>query len=185
MNGHTGRELVISVGDVGELFAAPAIDPFSPHDSRIVGEYGLQRVGRNLLAWTGPVPERLVVLAPPEEFRPDLREELAAAVQRYCSVRVADNELRLRLMRAQGVRWLVRGALVLAVCIGVSSLFRNEAFPMLPPFLNAALGEGFNVIGWVMLWKPFEAFVFDPVPIKRENLVLGLLSRLDVEVRPQ
>lgn len=180
-----GHELRISLGDVADLFAAPAPDAFSRHETRLVGELGLQRIGRDLLAWEGPRPERLVVLVPPEQGRPGLGDELAAAVRRHCAVRVGDNRLRLELMRAHGVQWLLRGALILAVCIGISSVFRNELIPALPPFLNAALGEGFNVIGWVMLWKPFEAFVFEPLPLRRDNRILEFLGRLPIEVRAQ
>ena len=179
------NELRISVGDVDDLFAAPAPDWFSQHETRIVGEAGVQRVGRDLLSWHGPAPERLVVLVPAAQLRPGMSGEIAAAIRRYCAVRVSDNRLRLRLMRAHGVQWLMRGALILTVCIGVSSVFRNELIAALPPFLNAALGEGFNVIGWVMLWKPFEAFVFDPLPLRRDNRVLQLLERLPIEVGAQ
>jgi hypothetical protein len=180
-----GNELRISVGDVAELFVAPAVDSFSEHETRIVGEPGLQRAGRDLLAWHGPLPERLVVLVPAAQLRPGLSDEVAAAMRRHCVVRVSDNRLRLDLMRSHGVQWLLRGALILAVSIGVSSIFRNELIPALPPFLNAALGEGFNVIGWVMLWKPFETFVFDPLPLRRDNRILELLGSLPIEVCAQ
>jgi hypothetical protein len=179
------NELRISVADVADLFAAPAPDPFSRHESRIVGEPGIQRIGRESLAWDGPPPQRLVVLVPAAQLRPGLGDEVAAALRRHCAVRVSDNRQRLGLMRSHGVQWLLRGAVILAVCIAISSVFRNELIPALPPFLNAALGEGFNVIGWVMLWKPFEAFVFDPLPLKRDNRVLEFLGRLPIEVRAQ
>jgi hypothetical protein len=180
-----GNELRINVGDVAELFTAPEIDPFSPHETRIVGEPALLRAGRDLLAWEGPPPQRVVVLVPAAQARPGLGDEVAAALRRHCALRVHDNRLRLRLMRSHGVQWLLRGALILAVCIAVSSVFRNELIPALPPFLNAALGEGFNVIGWVMLWKPFEAFVFDPLPLKRDNRILEILGSLPIDLRAQ
>lgn len=180
-----GDELRISVGDVAELFTAPETDPFSLHEPRIVGEPALLRAGRNLLAWEGPPPQRLVVLIPAAHLRAGLDHEVAAALRRHCAVRVSDNRLRLALMRSHGVQWLLRGALILAVCIAASSVFRNQLIPALPPFLNAALGEGFNVIGWVMLWKPFEAFVFDPLPLRRDNRILEFLGRLPLELRAQ
>ena len=48
-----------------------------------------------------------------------------------------------------------------------------------------ALGEGFNVIGWVMLWRPVEAYFFNPIPIRTSSTVHRFLKTLRIEIRPQ
>ena len=93
---------------------------------------------------------------------------------RYCTLKLEDNDAQLRLMRREAGRLLLRGVLILLICVGVSSVFRSEALTFLPPLINSALGEGFNVIGWVMLWRPGGDVLFrsDPDPhVKRGSSV--------------
>ena len=51
--------------------------------------------------------------------------------------------------------------------------------------MDLSLGEGFNVIGWVMLWRPVEAYFFDPLPLQNSSAVHRLLSTLRIESRVQ
>jgi len=73
---------------------------------------------------------------------------------------------------------------ILLVCVGVSSVFRSETVTFLPTLINDALGEGFNVIGWVMLWRSVETY-FDPLPIRTSSAVHRFLKSLQIENRPQ
>ena len=88
-------------------------------------------------------------------------------------------------MRRDAGRLLLRGMLILLVCVGVSSVFRSETITFLPPLINSALGEGFNVIGWVMLWRPVETYFFSPIPIRTSSTVHRFLKSLQIEIRPQ
>ena len=71
------------------------------------------------------------------------------------------------------------------VCVGVSSVFRGETLTFVPPLINNTLGEGFNVIGWVMLWRPVEAYFFNPIPLRKSSAVHRFLKTLQIEIRPQ
>ena len=102
---------------------------------------------------------------------------------RYCTLKLEDNDAQLRLMRREAGRLLLRGVLILLICVGVSSVFRSEALTFLPPLINSALGEGFNVIGWVMLWRPVETYFFDPIPIRTSSAVHRFLKSLQIEIR--
>ena len=151
-----------------------------------MGEPALLRVVRRLMAARKMSDTRkLVVLLPGDKIEPGLAERVRAALQRYCTLKLEDNDAQLRLMRREAGRLLLRGMLILLVCVGVSSVFRSETITFLPPLINNALGEGFNVIGWVMLWAPVEAYFFDPIPIRTSSTVHRFLESLQIEIRPQ
>jgi hypothetical protein len=151
-----------------------------------MGEPALLRVVRTLMAAREMSGSRkLVVLLPADKIEPGLAERARAALVRYCTLKVEDNEALLRLGRREAGRLLARGALILMVCVGLSSVFRSESFTLLPPLLSNAIGEGFNVIGWVMMWRPVEAYVFNPIPIRTSISVHSFLKSLQIEIRPQ
>jgi hypothetical protein len=184
--GASDPELVVRVGDVRHLFTAPDTDPLSQHEGEVMGEPALLRVVRALMAARKMSGARkLVVLLPADKIEPALEERAHAALVRYCTLKIEDNEAQLRLARREAARLLARGALILMVCVGLSSAFRSESFTLLPPLLSNALGEGFNVIGWVMLWRPVEAFFFNPIPIRTSISVHRFLQSLQIELRAQ
>jgi len=181
-----GEELVAQIAQIEHLFIAPDTNPLSQHEGEVMGEPALLRIVRRLMAARKMTGAReLVVLLPIDKIEPGLRERARAALERYCTLKLEDNDAQLRVMRGEASRLLLRGLLILIFCVGVSSLFRSETISFLPPLLNNALGEGFNVIGWVMLWRPVETYFFDPLPIRRSSVVHQFLMSLQIEIRPQ
>ena len=180
------QELVVQVGEIRDLFAAPDTDPLAQNEGEVMGEPALRRVARKLMA-LGKLsgPRKLVVLLPGDKIEPGLAERARLALVRYCTLKLEDNDAELRLMRRDAGRLLLRGIVILLVCVGVSSVFRSESIPFLPPLLNSALGEGFNVIGWVMLWRPVESYFFNPIPIRTSSAVHRFLRGLQIEIRPE
>jgi hypothetical protein len=182
----SGEELMVRVGEIKDLFTAPDTDPLAQHEGEVMGEPALRRVVRKLMAARKMSGARkLVVLLPGDRIEPGLAERAHQALMRYCALKLEDNDAELRLMRRDAGRLLLRGALILMVCVGVSSVFRSGNIGFLPPLINNALGEGFNVIGWVMLWRPVEAYFFNPIPIRTSSAVHRFLKSLQIEIRPQ
>lgn len=180
------EELVVQVGEIRDLFTAPDADLLARYEGEVMGEPALLRVVRKLMAARRMSDTRkLVVLLPGDKIEPGLSERTRSALQRYCNLKIEDNDTQLLLMRREGGRLLLRGLLILLICVGVSSVFRSETLTFLPPLINNALGEGFNVIGWVMLWSPVEAYFFNPIPIRTSSTVHRFLKSLQVEIRPQ
>jgi hypothetical protein len=180
------EDLVVRVSDLRDLFAAPQADPLAQHEGEVMGEPALLRVVRRLMAERKLSGARkLVVLLPPSKFEPGATQRAQTALARYCRLKLEDNDAQLRIIRREAGRLLLRGVLILLVCMGLSSLFNSETITALPPLINSTLGEGFNVIGWVMLWRPVEAYFFNPLPIRTSNRAHRFLSSLQLEIRPQ
>ena len=179
-------DLVVRVGEIRDLFVAPDTDPLAQNEGEVMGEPALLRVARKLMADGGMSgAHTLLVLLPEDKIEPGLVERARKALVRYCALKLEDNDAQLRLMRREAGRLLLRGMLILLVCVGVSSVFRSETVTFLPPLVNNALGEGFNVIGWVMLWRPVETYFFNPIPIRTSCKVHRFLQSLQFEIRPQ
>lgn len=180
------QELVVRVGEIRDLFVAPDVDPLAQNEGEVMGEPALRRVARKLMAARSMSGAReLVVLLPQEKIEAGLAERARMALVRYCTLKLEDNDAELQLMRRDAGRLLLRGMLILLVCVGVSSVFRSGSITFLPPLFNNALGEGLNVIGWVMLWRPVEAYFFNPIPIRTSSAVHRFLKDLRIEIRPQ
>jgi len=180
------HELVVQVAEISDLFTAPDTDRLAQYEGEVMGEPALLRVVRRLMA-ARKIDDsaRLVVLLPADKIEPGLAERARAALTRYCTLKLEDNDAQLRITRREAARLLLRGLLILAICVALSSLFRSDVITFLPPFLRNTLGEGFNVIGWVMLWRPVEAYFFDPLPIRTSSAAHRFLSSLQLEIRPQ
>lgn len=184
--GAPGSDLVVQVAEIAHLFTAPDTDPLSQHEGEVMGQPALLLVVRRLMAareMSGT--HRLVVLLPADKMKPGLTERTRAALVRYCDLKLADNDAQLKIMRREAGRLLLRGLLILSICMGLSSLFRSEAITFLPPLIKDTLGEGFNVIGWVMLWRPVEGYFFNPLPLRTSSTVHRFLRSLEIEIRPQ
>jgi hypothetical protein len=182
----SSEELVVQVGEIRDLFTAPETDPLAQHEGEVMGEPALLRLARRLMAARKMSGAReLVVLLPGDKIEPGLAERARLALVRYCTLKLEDNDAELQVMRREAGRLLLRGVLILLVCVGVSSVFRSETITFLPPLINSALGEGFNVIGWVMLWRPVETYFFNPIPIRTSSAVHRFLKSLQIEIRPQ
>ena len=180
------EELVVQVGEIRDLFTAPDTDPLAQNEGEVMGEPALRRVARKLMAARKMSGERrLIVLLPEDKIEPGLAERARRALVRYCTLKLEDNDAQLRLMRREAGRLLLRGMLILLVCVGLSSVFLSETITFLPPLINNAFGEGLNVIGWVMLWRPVETYFFDPIPIRTSSAVHRFLKSLQIEIRPQ
>ena len=180
------EELVVHVDDIRHIFTAPDTDPLSRHEGEVMGEPALLRVVRKLMAARKMSGTRkLVVMLPGDRIKPGLEERARTALVRYCTLKIEDNDATLRVMRREAGRLLLRGVLILLVCVGLSTAFRSGNITFLPPLISNALGEGFNVIGWVMLWRPVEAYFFNPIPIRTSSTVDRFLKSLQIEIRPQ
>ena len=76
--------------------------------------------------------------------------------------------------------------LVLAICIGPSSLFGDGTLAVVPAWLGETpLSEGMTIIGWVSLTYPAETLLLQPLPIRRENKILAVLMDIPFIIEPR
>jgi hypothetical protein len=201
---HHEENLLIAVRELQHLFVDPPKNPFSPYEVELMGESGLQRIVRLLSSTSagalapfyhvGHKHKRIIVLLPPDTIilqqqqldgttttnNITQQQQAREALTRYCALKITDNQKELFIIKRQAGRLLTFGLGMLLVCMSLSVLFSSDQTPN--TLWAATLAEGFNIIGWVLLWHPFEAFLYDPIPLRIESRVYTFLSGLQLEV---
>jgi len=184
MSDPVNRKVTIKLDDIAHLFVAPEFDPFSDQDAELLGQpaflYLLRKLGPDHLKKGGPLS--LTVQLPPEKITPVLKSQVEQALRRYCAVRIADDQAQLRIMRSNGLRSLPSAIMALGICLTLSYLFLSNVLTFLSPAMNELLGQGFGIVSWVVLWHPVEAFLYDPVPLRREISVLRFLAATNITI---
>ena len=93
-------------------------------------------------------------------------------------------EALARETRRRGLRVTVAALVLLAFFLSLSNLFASDITEGMRPLLRKTLEYGFEIVGWVMLWHPIEALVFEPITIKHKVTALRRLMDLRVVVEP-
>ncbi len=181
------QDVVLKLNAIGELFNAPDIDPFSENAIDVLGEAALPHASRQMLArrirhWQ---EARLVIQLPPDQITPDLQAKTQAAVKRYCTAKIADNRLTIRLSRVRSAIGLIIVAIISVAVMGVAWLLFNTIFAAQADSTIAALVfASISVFVWVILWDPMEKLIFDWVSPALENRILRGIMGMELVVEP-
>ena len=123
---------------------------------------------------------RIVVYLPIEEIQQGLEQKLNKVLDIYGDARL--EKLKREEKRALGASLsaLAWGFAFMLVCqiIGVLADFPKH------PTLTNTISEGFLVLGWVALWKPFETLLFDWRPSVERTKLHECLAAMPVVLRP-
>lgn len=125
-------------------------------------------------------PVRLVIYLPPEIVPIAAGHDLTGTIHHYFAYRssMAARDLRLGLSDAR--RLLAGGVVFLAVCLGI----RQAVLTLEPSALRQLIAESLLIFGWVGLWRPIEAILYDWWPLYRRRRIFDRLSAIDVQIRP-
>jgi hypothetical protein len=181
------KDVTISLRTVAQLFIAPEVNPFAEDEVELLGEPALLRVLKRtepgFFRRGGKI--RLTVLLPPDQITPDLSDQVDSAIRRYCQARIGDNRLQIRRTIWSGLRALPFGLIFLGVSMGLSAMFDSQVITFIPDGLNNLLAEGFVVFGWIALWNPVSAFIYDWAPFGREIQVYRYMMAMEIRFQPQ
>lgn len=122
---------------------------------------------------------KLVIWVPEPEAAGETARLLPKTVQNYFAytARLAERDLRLELREGRLI--LLAGLVFLGLCLGA----RHALLSLHPGGLMAWLAEGLLIVGWVGMWRPLEAMLYDWWPTRRRWRILERLARTPVEVR--
>ena len=107
-------------------------------------------------------------------------EHVPGAIRNFFAWRADRAAHELRQLRARGRRSLIVGLLFLAICLGLAQFVARvgSGGPV-----AGVLREGFIIVGWVALWRPLDALLYEWWPIRRRERLLRRLAAADVSVR--
>ncbi len=124
-------------------------------------------------------PVRLVVYLPPSEAQSEAAQTLGDAVHHYFQYRA--QQLRIDILRL-----LHQGAISFLIGSGflIACLLMRRWLIMQPAFADRSIaGEGLLILGWVALWRPTEALLYDWWPLMSRRALIRRLASIPVEVR--
>src|SRR5271157_709648 len=157
--------LLLPMRDMAHMFNAPPVDPLSPSPPEVLGVSGARYVLQQLETRRQVKAETLHLVLPDGQVSPGLADQTQQALQRYAQYRIQEQQALARETRRRGWRVTVAALVLLAFFLTLSNLFASEVTEGMRPLLRKTLEYGFEIVGWVMLWHPIEALVFEPIAI--------------------
>jgi hypothetical protein len=167
----------IKLNEVRQLFNSLDPAPFHEKDLEAsAADYIVESV-RDL---PSDMPVKLVMYLPNEACSPETAQMVEESIHHYFGYRVdvASHELKLTLQ--QGRMAMAIGLIFLFGCIVVQHLIGSLHKPEL---LWRILEEGFQIVGWVAMWKPLNVFLYEWWPIRRRRTLYQMLTGVPVELR--
>lgn len=170
-----GREFVLQLRAVGELFEPLYTDPFDEHFHYTSG---IDRLLAEMKATRGWGQVRTTIRLPAYEVTDGLEQRMREAIGRYCEQRRHDNDCHIRATRLDGLGASAVGMLILFAGLALSLMIRNlQSNDLVTTFF----GEGlFVVVAWVGLWYPMDALVYYWRPLSLENKALDAIRSMDL-----
>lgn len=169
---HAAAAIQLHVRDLAQLFQSLDPSPFHDRDldraaARFIRE---EAEDRGLGS-----PLSIVVHLPPLQL--DQEGAVREAVHRYFGRECQTSQRELRQVMRFGRFALVVGLLAV---FGVVAIGKALASLAEVGTLTAGLAESLTIVGWVFLWRPAEALVFDGWPIRQRIRLYRRLSAADV-----
>lgn len=180
------QDVVLKLNTIGELFNTPEVNPFSENAIDVLGEAALLNATRQMLArrirhWHDA---RLVIQLPPDQITPNLQTQTQAAVNRFCTAKIEDNRLTIRLSRVRSSIGLVMVTIISVTVIVAGWLLFNTIFAAASQTIGALAAACISVFVWVILWDPMEKLLFDWVQPALENRILHGIMNMELVIEP-
>jgi hypothetical protein len=182
--GEHDEELVLPLSKISYLFNPPAVEPLSSSPAEVLGISGIEYLLKQLhMNKTRRRAHTLAILLPAGECEPANAERVMQALHRHAQVRIASERRELHDTHRYGWRITGIALVVLAICIGISSVFASDMTQAMRPLVRQTFEYGFEIIGWVILWHPIDVLVFTPLPIRYRIAALLTLANIHVAIR--
>ncbi len=124
-------------------------------------------------------PVRLIVHLPKSEAESEAALTLGDAVHHYFAYRASQSRSDIVRLVHYGAISFIIGFTVLMACLALRGGLATRSTIIDHPIL----GEGLLILGWVALWRPTEALLYDWWPLARRRALLQRLSGIPVAVR--
>ena len=167
----------IRLRELRQLFQTLDPAPFHEKDLDAAAEEYLIEACREAGA---RLPVRLIVYLPKSEADSEAARTLGDSVHHYFDYRA--NQLRSDIVKLvhYGVVSFAIGIAFLMTCLALRQWLTAHPAIIERPII----GEGLLILGWVALWRPTEALLYDWWPLVRRRALLLRLAAIPVEVRP-
>jgi hypothetical protein len=108
----------------------------------------------------------------------DPKELISSAVHNYFAQRATITDMEFKRLLKQGRTSLFIGLFFLSLCLALIKLLLGQE----PGTWAAIARESLTIVGWVVMWRPLEIFLYDWWPLRRRRVIYQKLSRMPVDV---
>lgn len=174
--------VTMRLDNLGELFTAPELDPFTEQSRTTAGVDDLTAHLSARRLRNKPTVQ-LTIILPPAQVTPGLDAEVRAALGRYCDHEAEQTRRSTAASRFEGFNKLPVGIIV----AGATVLISLGLYMLLPDFLqNIAfiLTPVITVIVWVSIWNPIEVLLYEGWADRRSLQILKVIRSMAVTVTP-
>jgi hypothetical protein len=119
----------------------------------------------------------------PGTAQPELAGMAHRAIDRYCRHKMLESKRALNELLWGGLKALQVGVLFLAGCLVLAAAIARSN--VAPGSLGDVLTQGLTIIGWVSLWRPVEAFLYEWWPLWRDVRVYDYIQRMEIAIQPR
>jgi hypothetical protein len=172
------HRIEIGVRDIEQLFNTMDPSPFYEKDLDSDAE-------EFILSWAQEFPLRDAIELVVHVEKPPVKGAatpamVERAVRHYFLYRTRLERLTLSRLLRDARTSLIIGVTFLVVCVALGELLGERGWGL-------PIREGLLIAGWVAMWRPLEAYLYDWWPVRRRMLVFHKMSRIDVRVnqRPE
>jgi hypothetical protein len=121
-----------------------------------------------------------VLLYIPHAIDPDASKLVSDAIHNYFNYCQDVKARELRQLLQTGRIYLAIALVFLGTCITIDNLISSWFGGTIVKILH----EGLFIVGWVAMWRPIEIFLYDWVPIDRDQRIFRKLSKVPIEIKP-
>lgn len=165
----------IRLRNVSQLFNTLDPFPFRERDlSHEAEEYIISKA--QLLPNNLPIK---IAVSVEEGYDGNAAKDLGRAVSYWFTTKAQSESSALRLLLRDGRLAFLIGVVILSVCL-LLAWYITQRFAA-EPFARI-FQESFVIIGWVVIWRPAEMFLYDWVPMVRRRNLYRRLAELIVTV---
>jgi hypothetical protein len=109
----------------------------------------------------------------------DAKKMVSEAIHNYFDYCSDGKVKELRQLFRTGRISLAIALVFLATCITIDSLISS----LFDGTIAKILHEGLFIIGWVAMWRPIQIFLYDWVPLDRDQRIFRKLSKVPIEIK--
>jgi hypothetical protein len=178
-------EITVDVNDIDHILKAPERDPYSTNPLEYMGQSAIERcliLIRKDRHWNRK-RYCIVFLTPPDQVGARDVIDIKQAIKRFCDTQMDDNMSQLQVIRRKGIMQLPFAFAILFIAVTSGVIIGSDFFVEISPLVATAVSEGLYVIGWVALWGPTDTLLFEPIELKKENMILKAMEDVEIEVR--
>jgi hypothetical protein len=162
--------------NVSQLFNT--LDPFPFRERDLAPE-----AEEYIIDWAQDLPAdqpvRIVIHVPPDAAGLSTAPDLAHAITTWFGERTKTETRQLRTLFRDGRLALLIGVIILSVCLFLA-LRSSE---LIGATYGRVLQESLIIVGWVVIWRPAEIFLYDWLPIVRRRKLFSRLANATVTVQ--